>query len=448
MSDFTNEFSARLRAAGVVGAGGAGFPAYIKAGAKAEYVIVNAAECEPLLQKDRVLLEESPEKVFEGLEQVMLSTGASKGVVGIKKKHEKLVRRLKEMSRARRNVSVFPLGDYYPAGDEQCLVYDITGRVTPMGGIPLDTGCVVFNVETLYNAASAARTPVTEKYLTVGGAVSRPCTIKVPVGISYAEAIEIAGGLKIRNAAGIDGGPMMGKVITDFSTPVNKCSGGLVVLPKDHPLIVKKTTGRPAFSRIGRSACDQCSFCTELCPRYLLGHSIQPHRVMRSLLFSGGGKLHSEYALLCCECSLCSLYSCPENLSPSDVCAAAKADLRGIKACFRNSVLNAGRPAAVHPVREGRKVPVSKLIRRLGLAGYNVDAPYLEHDYKPRRVRIRLNQHIGTSCQPAVGLGQSVEKGDIVGDLPADQPGCPVHASINGKISKLNNVYVEIERRD
>jgi Na+-translocating ferredoxin:NAD+ oxidoreductase RnfC subunit len=445
-SDFTKEFSARLRAAGVVGAGGAGFPAYVKAGAKAEYVIVNAAECEPLLKKDQTLLQYFPEKVFDGLELMMRSTGAARGVVGIKKKHEHIIKRLTEIARARRNISVSPLGDYYPAGDEQCLVYDITGRVTPMGGIPLDTGCVVSNVETLFNAVSAAAGPVTEKYITVTGAVNNPCTIKVPVGITYAEAVEIAGGLKIKNAAGIDGGPMMGKVITDFGVLVTKSSGGLVVLPKDHPLIVKKTMGRPAFSRVGRSACDQCSFCTELCPRYLLGHSIQPHRAMRSLLFSGsGGKLHSEYALLCCECSLCSLYSCPENLSPRDVCVAAKADLRGIKVGFKSSALNSGRAAAAHPVREERKVPVSKLLRRLGLAGYNAPAPYLEHDYKPSRVRIQLSQHIGAKCAPAVRAGQSVKKGDVVGDLPADKLGCPVHASIDGKVSRVTDLYVEIE---
>ena len=88
-SDFTREFSARLRAAGVIGAGGAGFPAYIKAQSAAEYVLVNAAECEPLLKKDQKLLEYYPEKVFDGLELMMRSTGASKGMVGIKKKHEK-----------------------------------------------------------------------------------------------------------------------------------------------------------------------------------------------------------------------------------------------------------------------------------------------------------------------------------------------------------------------
>jgi Na+-translocating ferredoxin:NAD+ oxidoreductase RnfC subunit len=210
---------------------------------------------------------------------------------------------------------------------------------------------------------------------------------------------------------------------------------------------VKKAMGRPVFSRIGQSVCDQCSFCTELCPRYLLGHSIQPHRAMRSLLFAGGErKVHNEYALLCCECSLCSLYSCPENLSPRDVCVAAKSDLREMKVGFKNSALNSGRAAAVHPVREERKVPVSKLVKRLGLADYNVDAPYLDHDYEPSRVRIQLSQHIGVACAPVVSQGQSVKKGDMVGDLPADKLGCPVHASIDGKVSKVNDKYVEIER--
>ena len=99
MNDFARDFPARLRAAGVVGAGGAGFPAYVKASGKAEYVLVNAAECEPLLKKDQKLLEYYPEKVFDGLELMMRSTGASKGVVGIKKKHEKIIKRLESIAR-------------------------------------------------------------------------------------------------------------------------------------------------------------------------------------------------------------------------------------------------------------------------------------------------------------------------------------------------------------
>lgn len=445
-NDFSREFSSALRAAGVVGAGGAGFPAYVKAQSRAEFALVNAAECEPLLKKDQKLLEYFPERMFDGLELMMRSTGAKAGIVGIKKKHEKLIKRLEEIAKGRRNVSVGKLGDYYPAGDEQCLVYELTGRVVPPGGLPIEVGCVVSNVETLYNAAAASKTPVTEKYITITGAVKKPCTIKVPVGITYAEAVEIAGGALTARAAGIDGGPMMGKVITDFGTLVNKTSGGLIVLPKDHPLIVKKAQGRAVFGRIGQSACDQCSYCTELCPRYLLGHSIQPHRAMRSLLFAGGArKVHSEFALLCCECSLCSLYSCPEGLNPREVCVSAKGDLREMKVNFKNSSLNTGAAPVPHPVRDERKVPVSKLIKRLGISEYNVDAPYLEHGYKPARVRIQLSQHIGVPCSPKVAVGQKVAKGDVVGDVPADKLGCPVHASIAGTISKINDKYVEIE---
>lgn len=445
MPDFSAEFSRNLRAAGVVGAGGAGFPAYVKAQGKAEYALVNAAECEPLLKKDQKILEYFPEKVFDGLELLMRASGASKGVLGIKKKHEKIIPRLKEIARSRRNISVLEIGDYYPAGDEQCLVMEATGRVVPPGGIPLEVGCVVSNVETLYNAAFAPR-PVTETFVTVNGAVKNPATFRVPVGVTWRECVELCGGATVKDPAYIDGGPMMGKVQTDFDLPVVKASAGIIVLPKDHQLITKKAQGRPTFTRIGRSTCDQCSFCTEFCPRYLLGHDVQPHRVMRTMLFSGGPehKLHSQYGLLCCECSLCSLYSCPEGLNPREACVAAKADLREAKIGFKNSQLNTGRAPQPHPVRDFRKVPVSKLVRRLGLEDYAKDAPWTDAAYKPSKVKILMNQHIGAPCSPAVKEGQRVEKGAVVGDVPADKLGCPVHASISGTVGKVNEKYVEI----
>ena len=445
MSDFSAEFSLNLRRAGVVGAGGAGFPAYVKARGRAEYALVNAAECEPLLKKDQKILEYFPEKVFDGLELLMKAVGAKHGVVGIKKKHEKLIPRLEEIARGRRNVSVLKMGDYYPAGDEQCLVYEATGRIVPPGGIPLDVGCVVCNVETLYNAAFPGK-PVTETFVTVNGAVKKPATFRVPVGISWREAVELCGGFTVKDPAYIDGGPMMGKVMTDFEAPLVKASGGIVVLPKNHPLIVKKAQSRTVFTRVGRSTCDQCSFCTEFCPRYLLGHNVQPHRVMRTMLFSGGPehKLHSQYGLLCCECSLCSLYSCPEGLNPREACVAAKSDLREVKTGFKNSSLNTGRAPQVHPVRDFRKVPVSKLVKRLGLEEYNKDAPWADVSCKPARVKILMSQHIGVPCTPSVKEGQRVEKGAVVGDVPADKLGCPVHASISGTVGKVNEKYVEI----
>ena len=445
MSETSAEFSRNLRAAGVVGAGGAGFPSYVKAQGKAEFALVNAAECEPLLKKDQKILEYFPEQVFDGLELLMAAVGASMGIVGIKKKHEKIIPRLKEIAKSRKNISVLEMGDYYPAGDEQCLVYEATGRIVPPGGIPLEVGCVVANVETLYNAALAPR-PVTETFITVNGGVKKPATFRVPVGITWREAVELCGGFTVKDPAYIDGGPMMGKVQTDFDLPVVKASAGIIVLPKTHPLIVKKSQSRPVFTRVGRSACDQCSYCTEFCPRYLLGHNVQPHRVMRTMLFAGGPehKLHSQYGLLCCECSLCSLYSCPEGLHPREACVSAKGDLREQKVGFKNSQLNTGKKPEVHPVRDFRKVPVSKLVRRLGLDEYNKAAPWNDAVYKPGKVKILMSQHIGAPCVPAVKEGQRVEKGAVVGDLPADKLGCPVHASIYGTVRKVNDRYVEI----
>ena len=396
-------------------------------------------------KKDQKILEYFPEQVFDGLELLMRAVGASKGVLGIKKKHEEIIPRLKEIAKSRKNISILEMGDYYPAGDEQCLVYEATGRIVPPGGIPLEVGCVVANVETLYNASFAPR-PVTETFVTVNGGVKKPATFRVPVGITWREAVELCGGFTVKDPAYIDGGPMMGKVQTDFDLPLVKASGGIIVLPKDHPLIVKKAQSRQTFTRIGRSACDQCSYCTEFCPRYLLGHNVQPHRVMRTMLFAGGPehKLHSQYGLLCCECSLCSLYSCPEGLHPREACVSAKADLREQKVGFKNSPLNTGKKPEVHPVRDFRKVPVSKLVRRLGLEDYNKPAPWNAASCAPASVKILMSQHIGVPCVPAVKEGQRVEKGAVVGDVPADKLGCPVHASISGTVRKVNERYVEI----
>ena len=445
MPDSVSEFPDKLRAAGVVGAGGAGFPSYVKAKGKAEFVLVNAAECEPLLKKDQSILARWPNRVFDGLEMFMRASGASRGILCIKRKHGNIIPALEKLAASRRGVSVCKLGDFYPAGDEQCIVYEATGRIVPPGGIPLDVGCIVSNVETFYNAAFAP-SPVVKTFITVNGAVKRPSTFLAPVGISWREAVELCGGFTVKDPVFIDGGPMMGKVAFDFDAPVVKASSGIIVLPKDHPLIHKKNRTRSVFARQGRSACDQCSFCTQFCPRYMLGHAVEPHRVMRNLLFSSpeDAELHSRYALLCVGCSLCTLYSCPEGLDPKETCAAAKNDLRALKITYANSQLNTGAPVRPHPLREYRKVPVPKLIRRLGLEDYDRPAPWLETEIRPRRVKIMMSQHIGAPCTPCVREGQRVACGDKVGEVPGEKLGCPVHSSIAGTVLKVNEKYVEI----
>lgn len=222
------------------------------------------------------------------------------------------------------------LGDFYPSGDEYELVYHATKRLIPPHGLPLDVGCVVNNVETFYNVANAVKgKPVTQKFICVAGCVKNPSTFWVPVGTSFEDVLKFAGGTTIKDYGIFVSGLLMGRLTYDPSEPVTKTVGGLIILPKDHYLIMRSDRPIEDMNRIGKSACDQCSYCTEFCPRYLLGYDVQPHKVMRSLAFTTtGNAVWNQYADLCCSCGLCSLYACPEDLYPREACNQGKAELK------------------------------------------------------------------------------------------------------------------------
>ena len=151
----TMQIAEKIRNAGVVGAGGGGFPTHIKAQSQVEYVLVNGAECEPLIHKDVELMTHRSAEILDGLRLMMQATGATRGVVGIKKKNSRAVQVFRDALEGT-NLELLELGDFYPAGDEYELVQLATDRLIPPGGIPLDVGCVVCNVETLFNASMAA----------------------------------------------------------------------------------------------------------------------------------------------------------------------------------------------------------------------------------------------------------------------------------------------------
>jgi Na+-translocating ferredoxin:NAD+ oxidoreductase RnfC subunit len=435
-------FHESVRTAGVVGCGGAGFPAHVKASSKVEYVVANGAECEPLLHKDLELMIREPDSVVTGIRLLMTSTGAQQGILGVKKKYEEKMAQLTAAC-ASAGIGVRFLGDYYPTGDEYVLVYETTGRLIPPGGIPLDVGVVVSNVETLRNMSLASQgIPVTTKYVTVAGAVVEPSTFKVPVGISFAELIAAAGGATVSSYAAFVSGIMMGRLETDMGLPVTKTCAGLVVLPSDHRLVQRKSLPAESMHRIGKSACDQCSYCTEFCPRYLLGYAVEPHKVMRSLSFTKTGEdVWNQWAQLCCACGLCTLYACPEDLYPKEACDKAKHDLitRGIR-------WSGEREVKVHPMYDGRHVPLKQLVGKLGVGAYDLPAPFQERRYSPSRVRIPLGQHIGAPAVPVVKVHQKVKAGDVLGEVPEGTLGARVHASIDGTVTRIETEIL-IEQR-
>ena len=426
--------------AGIVGAGGAGFPAHIKAKSRVEFVLANGAECEPLIHKDYELMVNFPKEIMEGFNLLIESTSAKKGYFGIKEKNEKAISAISKHLNGKSELT--KLGDFYPSGDEFELVYEATGKLIPPAGIPLDIGCVVNNVETLYNIARAEqKIPVTKKFICVAGAVKKPSSFFVPVGTSFKSVIEFAGGAKIKEFGVFVGGVMMGKLTFDLEEVITKTTAGLIVLPKDHYLIKRKNQPEQNWHRIGKSACDQCSYCTEFCPRYLLGYQVEPHKVMRSLGFTKtGASVWNQMAELCCSCGLCTLYACPEDLYPKEACDKAKTEMKeaGIKFIQQ-------KPVKVHPIKEGRRVPLKQLIMKLKLQEYDVESPFNPKEIIVKSVQIPLLQHIGNPSVPVVKRDEVVEEGSVIAEVVEGNLGAKVHASIKGKVTGITEKYIMIE---
>ncbi len=426
--------------AGVVGAGGAGFPTHIKAKSSVEFVLVNGAECEPLIHKDYELMCHFSNEIVNGVELMTKQTSAKKAYFGIKAKNSKAIEEV-EKRIADSKTEMCLLGDFYPSGDEYELVYTATKRLIPPHGLPLDVGCVVNNVETFYNISRALEDkPVTQKFVSVAGCVKNPSSFFAPIGTSFKELLKHAGGSTISEYGIFVSGILMGKLSFDLDEVVTKTTSGIIILPKDHYLINRMERPAKSMSRIGKSACDQCSYCTEFCPRYLLGYDVQPHKVMRSLVFTTTGKaIWNQYADLCCSCGLCSLYSCPEDLYPREACDQSKAELRKLGQKYEQQ-----KPVKVHPIKEGRRVPLKQLMKRIDVLKYDKHTPYVEDSPKPTQVKVMLKQHVGSSAKPIVKLGAIVNEGTLIADIEEGKLGAKIHSSISGKVTHISEEFIRI----
>jgi len=434
------ELADRLRSMGVVGAGGAGFPTHVKIQADAATFIVNGAECEPLLESDKHILSAEAGKIFTALDLAVRLSGADRGVLAVKRKYAKVVHTLKEAARAFPNLEVFELDNYYPAGDEHSLVREVTGVSVPPAAIPIAVGCIVQNAETMRNIYNAVfeETPVTARFLTCGGEVARPSIVHARIGVSFREVIKACGGALLNEYVILVGGPMMGKIVHSADEAVTKLTSGIILLPPDHPLVYVSTQRREWVVARSKTACCQCSYCTELCPRHLLGHAIEPHKIMRQINL--GLNVPPEIikgALLCSECGACEAVSCTMGLSPRLMNRYIKQSLReaGYKGDF------AGQKAVADEMWAYRKIPTERVINRLGLSKYDTHPTRVVEDLASKRVEIALRQHIGAPAQARVRVGDAVKRGEVVGEIPAGAMGARVHASIDGEVA-----FVDAER--
>ena len=442
----------KVKAAGVVGAGGAGFPTHVKLAAKVDTIIANGAECEPLLHCDKQLITAHADQVIEGLRLEMVATGAQRGVVAVKQEYHEVVQALRNQLARNRpaGIEVFEIEEStYPAGDEFVLVYEVTGRLIPETGLPLHVGCVVQNVATLTNVAAAVNhgQPVIERYLTVTGEVSEPKTIRAVVGTSFRDALARAGCINLPEGdySVVVGGPMMGRLATTLDEPITKTTSGLIILPLDNAVVRYMSRPLDRWIKRGQSTCDQCRTCTTLCPRNLLGHNFAPHEIMRAVAYDiPEASDVITGAVMCCECRLCEAYACPLELSP---CAFYKSVKRKLAAAGWKNDRHKRSDLTPHPFREGRRVPIDRLVERLGLPKYHhVHVAFDDRLVLPSRVVIPLKQHTGVPSAPVVSVGQKVKAGDLIAAIPEGKLGAAVHASMGGRVTEVSDKSLTIDR--
>lgn len=444
-----------VKSAGIIGCGGAGFPTHVKIDTKVDVVIANGAECEPLLNTDQRVMETYADELVLGLLLIVKNVGAKQAYIAVKEGYERSIAALSARVAKVDNLELALLGNFYPAGDEQILLTEITDKIVPEGGIPLDVGAVVSNVLTMVQVARAsAGRPVTEREVTLVGEVRKPQVITAPIGTPVADLLQVARPrIPVEEMAVIDGGPMMGRIVGTDSA-VNKTTSGFIFLSKEHPLIQWRTIPMSAMIRRSVAACCQCRECTEICSRFMQGHRIEPHLMMRSLAYhsdpsraSGSFKRPNDEptramtgAFLCSQCGLCE-FACPMNLSPRRAFVDILERFRA--SGFRNPHRSA--PEAPHEFRRYRKIGKDRLTRRYLLTDYESHDLVLGGMSDPPAVRLSLTQAAGVPPEPVVEVGSSVSKGDLVARAPKGKLGANLHASISGKVAGIDSEAIVIE---
>jgi len=311
------DFIEAVQMAGIVGMGGAAFPAHVKLsvpdGIRIRQLLINGAECEPYLTNDHRLMIERPDALLEGAEIVRDRIGAEETVIGIEANKPDAIRIIRERIQPGQPVRVVPLKVKYPQGAEKMMIRSVFGVEVPAGQLPRDVGVNVNNVGTIVAIADyfLRGLPLIERVVTVAGpGVTYPANLIVPLGMPVRDVVRFCGGLKPGTREIIMGGPMMGRPIASLDVPVLKgCSGVLVFTEEE-------------TSRRKEYPCIRCGRCLEACPYFL-----NPSRLARLSKARMFDEMKAYHVFDCVECGCCT-FACPSNIPIVQLIRTAKDDLR------------------------------------------------------------------------------------------------------------------------
>lgn len=332
----------------------------------------------------------------------------------------------------------------YPAGDEIIAIYEATGRRVEAGQLPISVGVIVYNVETMFNIYQAIKNGhgVISKYVTIAGEVKNSLTVKVPIGISLKEVVALAGGPSIEDYRVLVGGPMTGH-LDSIDSLVTKNTNAVILLPADHYVVKRKETKINVSLKRAKSACCQCHYCTDMCPRHLIGYPIDPAKLMRAVSTDCTTNpvpyLNSNY---CSGCNLCEMFSCFQGLSPKSIIAEVRTQLKKNGVAPNKPVMR-----DIDPMRDGKRVSTQRIIARLGISKYEIDAPYTEEKFEFNKVKLALLQGIGAPAEPCVKVGDTVERGQLIAKPKDNALSVALHASIKGTVTEISSGYITIEDR-
>ncbi len=430
-----------MKNAGIVGAGGAGFPSFMKLAEGADTLVVNGAECEPLLYTDYVLLETELDTVLRGISEVINYVNIPRALMCVK---QHTAERLgwTDGQRLADKIFVKELPNVYPMGDEISLIYQATGRVVRAGNLPITSRVIVYNVETLYNIARAVDGhPLTMKWFTIGGNVREPIVVCTPIGTRLSDVFRKYGITVPAGHTVLDGGPSMGKIINVNSAIVTKTTKGILILPDTSPAIESKRIDAAKATARAETACCQCTRCTDLCPRHLLGYPLEPHKMVRTAAQAVAPMpVMVLSATLCCGCGICETLACCQGISPRAVIANYKELLGKNRMRYAANV-----DATVSAEREYRMVSSHKWETVLGVEKYDRVAKFVGTDTDFERFEILLSQHIGAPSVTRVSVGDSVNAGDVIAEA-GEGLSLPQHASVSGRISYVDQKKIIIDR--
>ncbi len=313
------EILKKIQNAGIVGLGGATFPAHVKLspppGKKADVLIINAVECEPYLTCDHQLMLEKGEEIIVGITIIMKVLDVKRAVIGIENNKPDAIAHLSKIASQYKGIEVVALKVQYPQGGEKQLIDAVIGRQVPSGALPIEVGAVVQNVGTTFAIYEAVQKnkPLIERVMTVTGkSATQPSNYRVRIGTLLSEVVTLAGGVPEGTGKIIGGGPMMGRSLMNLNVPMAKGSAGILFMPDEESV------------RKPMKNCIRCTKCVSVCPM-----GLEPFLLMNQSERNMWPEMEKERVMDCIECGSCS-YTCPSNRPLLDYIRYGKTTVGGI----------------------------------------------------------------------------------------------------------------------